>query len=122
MFSTFDYSLLPGASEEAIQKLESVLGADLPLLLRCSFLLHNGQYEKPSPVFFERLFSVEEATELLKIDRLTYDYQELNGLLICPVSAGIGVDVFTGQVYRNVRPYGYPILVHSTWIQYLTVN
>ena len=93
----------------------------MPLPLRASFLIHNGQYKNSHPIFFERLFSVEEAADLFEVDRPTYDYSNLSGLLLCPVSEKVGVDVFTGKVYENVRQYGFPSYSHENWIQYLTV-
>lgn len=119
--SPLDSSLKPPTTEQKIQELETVLGYDLPLSLRASYLIHNGQYKHSQPTFFPRLFSIEEAITLITVDRATYDARDKYKALFCPVSCEVAVDVLTGNVFSNVRPYGFPSFMHSNWIQYLTV-
>lgn len=119
--SLLDVSLKSPAREEDIQELEDLIGHDLPLELRSSFLIHNGQYENSQPFFFKRLFSIQEIQLVFCLGRYLYDFRALDGRLFCPVSEDIGVDVYTGKVYSNVRQYGFPMYKCKGWLEYLTV-
>jgi hypothetical protein len=46
---------------------------------------------------------------------------QFENILLIPASGTICVDVITGKVYQLMGYAGYPIFMHDSWSQYLTI-
>mmetsp|Transcript_5519 Transcript_5519/g.6473 ORF Transcript_5519/g.6473 Transcript_5519/m.6473 type:complete len:205 (+) Transcript_5519:55-669(+) len=117
------WSLRKPATESLITTFEDKLGFHLPLDLRSSFLLHDGQTNVAYvPLQFPRLYSLAEIENVLNDEPYIYDRRQDMNLMLIPTAKGIAVDMETGNVYQMLGYGGTPIFLHKTWARYLMIS
>jgi len=120
----FLWTLNSGANEEKIASFEDRMGLVLPMQLRASYQLHDGQ----NPAHYVEGYQMPRILSLAEVEQhfssRTYIYSRKSdlGLTLIPVAEGIAVAEETGSVYKLLGYAGEPFLLHHTWARYLAIS
>lgn len=108
------HQLAPGASEEAIKRLESILNITLPQNVRASYLRHDGGYE----------VQLVSPMEILPVTSIAEQWQILKELPDDEEWAAHPPYYFTEEVLRSGWQPGpiQPVWWHPRWVPFAMDN